>query len=324
MTTHDAIERRDEPGTPPATWLLALRVGVVFGALGGTFRAIVMWLRTSDGLLAALVWVRTAAIAGLAFAALYLIVLRALTPAGKRVESTEQRCILRVKLPLARAFAVALKAMHTIDEALHDVDLTAGTASVEAHATEPFFGPISLHIAVHVTALSDGDESQVVIETRGVRGAMDFGATRALIDRIVHRIDEAIATGHTAAEAMGLDALPVAVRQMFRANGYRVVGLRSLRKEAPAIVVHLMAEGDAPGMAVVLTLPRPVSEASLRAAAERAGARSAAKARVGNGVAILPLVAGEIPGKTAARVHQALLADVNDTATTTRMKWPRR
>lgn len=325
MTTR-AVERRDEPGTPPAIWLLALRFGLVSGALAGIFWAIVTWLRSGEPAQAGLAWARVTAIGGGAFAALYSIALRLSTPTGKRVESTEQRAVLRVKLPQERAFAVAVKALRGLDEALHDVDLTTGTASVSATAKEPFFGTFRLRVAVRVTSPGNAGESQVVVESCGVPGAMDFGATRALIDRVARRIDEAIATGHTAAQAIGLDALPAAVQELFRASSYRVVGLRSLRRDAPAILVNLLDEHDTPSFAVVFTLSRPVNEAAFRAAAVRARASGASRARVGNGVAILPLVADEAPGKTAARVHHALLAsgDPSDTATTLRMRWPRR
>lgn len=36
-----AIDRRDERGTPPSVWLLAARVGALFGVLFGVYRAIV-------------------------------------------------------------------------------------------------------------------------------------------------------------------------------------------------------------------------------------------------------------------------------------------
>jgi hypothetical protein len=333
VTEAAAIERRDEHGKPPAIWMLALRVGPLFGLLLGVFRAIVVYLRTTSAARAFEAGGRAAVVAAISVGVLYAVALRVAVGRGARLASTEQRAILRVRLSAARAFAVALKALRSIDDPVHDADLVTGTASVETRTKEVFFGLLRLRLGVSVKPAGT-EGAEIVIESRGINGAIDFGASRRLVDDLAQRIEDAIASGRAAPDAVGLDAIPKAARAMFQKNGYRVVGLRSLRREAPAVSVNLLAEGDAAATAVVLTLPRPVSEAVLRTAAERAQSGGAAGARVGEGFAIIPLVAGETPAKVASRVHQLLLDDASgrgakkndekDPASTSRMKFPRR
>jgi hypothetical protein len=329
-------DRHDEQGTPPAVWLLAARLGALFGALFGIYAAIVKWIRTGDAGAAFFAWVRTALAGAIGFAVLYAVVLIVSLRRGRALASTEQRTVARVHASHERAFAMATRALAAIDDNLHELDLVAGTASVDREVREPLFGKLRVRVKVKVTRV-DAEVSAFEVATEPVVGAIDFGATRALVDDVVKRIDEAARKGRVAVDAVGLDAVPAAARAMFQKNGYRVVGLRSLRRDAPAIAVQLLAAGDAPAQAIVLMLPRAVNEATFRAAAERARAMGAAQSRVGNGFAIVPLTGSEAPGRVAQRVHQALVAsdpayrdaakqarrDEKDPASTSRMKWPR-
>lgn len=329
-------ERRDEQGTPPAVWLLAARIGALFGMLFGVYAGIARWVRSGIVREAFASWGYTAIGAGAAFALIYAAVLFFTARGGRAIESATRKVTVLVHLPHARAFAVATKALRAIDDVLHDADLVAGTAAVETAVRERLFGTLRLRFDAKVVD-REKDRCDIVVSCTPIVGSIDFGASRGLLERVVRTIDDAVRSGRIGSDAVELEAVPKKARAMFEKNGFRVVGLRSLRKEAPAIAVQLMAAGDAPAQAVVLTLPHAVSEAVLRSAAEGARVSGAAQSRVGEGFAVIPLAAGEAAGRVAARVHQALLAgdptyrgavraakrDEKDPASTSRTKWPR-